>query len=69
MTPLQNKLMNSYETAYGSLVESRYVYYMALQRHWIKYEQYTMAMKMAEEIGAMLWSEIESANDSVEKGF
>lgn len=53
--------LNFYETSYGSLGESRYLYYFALDVNWISREQYNHAINLAEEIGAMLWSEMELA--------
>lgn len=53
--------LNFYEMSYGSLGESRYLYYFALDTDWIKNEQYKHAIKLGEEIGAMLWSEIKLA--------
>lgn len=50
--------LNFYETAYGSLAESRYLYYFTLQRQWITKEEYDRAIILGEEIGKMLWSEI-----------
>src|SRR3989338_9908192 len=58
--------LNFYETSYGSLGESRYLYYFALDEGWITKDEYNEAMKMAEEIGAMLWSEIMSAEKEAE---
>lgn len=52
--------LNFYETAYGSLGESRYLYYFALCREWIMREDYEQVIKLADEIGRMLWSEITS---------
>ncbi|MBT4121028.1 MAG: four helix bundle protein [Candidatus Magasanikbacteria bacterium] len=52
--------LNFYEISYGSLGESRYLYYFALDMDWIQKEEYSQAMVLAEEIGAMLWSEIEA---------
>lgn len=52
--------LNFYEMSYGSLGESRYLYYFALDTKWIKIDEYNNAMKVADEIGAMLWSEMSS---------
>lgn len=57
--------LNFYEISYGSLGESRYLYYFALDMKWIKKEEYDHAIKLADEIGAMLWSEIESSEESI----
>ena len=53
--------LNFYETAYGSLGESRYLYYyFALCRQWINKDEYDKAVQLADEVGRMLWSEITS---------
>ncbi|OGH71699.1 MAG: hypothetical protein A2921_03375 [Candidatus Magasanikbacteria bacterium RIFCSPLOWO2_01_FULL_43_20b] len=59
--------LNFYEIAYGSLGETRYLYYFALDEGWITKEGYTEAVKLADEIGAMLWSEIESVEDKADR--
>lgn len=56
-----------YETAYGSLSESRYLYYFALKETWITKEEYYYAVGIADEIGAMLWSEISTIEKQIEK--
>jgi four helix bundle protein len=59
--------LNFYEIAYGSLGESRYLYYFAFDEKWINHEEYRYAIDLAEEIGAMLWSEIELVEEMVKK--
>lgn len=54
----QKVQLNFYETSYGSLNESRYIYYLALDKKWITKEKYDKGNKLADEIGKMLWSEI-----------
>lgn len=61
--------LNQYETAYGSLVESRYIHYFAHQKGWINKDQFDRVYSMVEEMAAMLWSELDSTEDSIEKGF
>lgn len=61
--------LNFYEMSYGSLKESKYLFYFALDQKWISKDEYAEAIKLADEIGAMLWSEIESAQKSIDKGF
>lgn len=58
--------LNFYEMSYGSLGESRYLYYFSLDTNWIKREQYIYAINLAEEIGAMLWSEINSVEKLIQ---
>lgn len=57
--------LNFYEISYGSLGESRYIYYFALDEKWITKDDYRYVMNLTEEIGAMLWSEIEATEKSV----
>jgi len=59
--------LNSYETSYGSLHESIYLFGFSLEENWISQEQYNCGTKLADEIGAMLWSEIENAERSIKK--
>lgn len=58
-----------YEISYGSLGESEYLCYFALSENWINSEQYNKLIKMSDEIGKMLWSEITSVERSIEKGY
>lgn len=53
---------NFFETAYGSLHESLIILDFVNEEGWITKVQNDQAKKMADEIGAMLWSEIESKN-------
>lgn len=57
--------LNFYETSYGSLGESRYVYYLALCKEWITKEEYEHGNLLADEIGKMLWSEITSTEKTI----
>ncbi len=59
--------LNFYETAYGSLSESRYLYAFALKEKWILEPEYQQAEAMGEEIGAMLWSEITSVERDIDQ--
>ncbi len=56
-----------YEISYGSLGESRYLYDFALREKWIVETESALALKMADEIGAMLWSEIRSVEQDISK--
>ncbi|MBI4993177.1 MAG: four helix bundle protein [Candidatus Magasanikbacteria bacterium] len=58
--------LNFYEIAYGSLGETRYLYYFALDEGWITKNEYNEAIKLADEIGAMLWSEIDLVEDKAD---
>ena len=50
--------LNFLETSYGSLKESKYLVYFAYKENWISQEEDKGALGQAEEIGAMLWTEI-----------
>lgn len=46
---------NFIEVAYGSLKESKYLLHFSLIEGFISREEYSTAVKLAEDIGAMLW--------------
>jgi four helix bundle protein len=50
--------LNFLEISYGSLKESKYLLHFALVEKYLNEKDYEIALKMAEEIGAMLWTEI-----------
>ncbi|MBU0596584.1 four helix bundle protein [Patescibacteria group bacterium] len=50
-----------YENSYGSLKESKYLIYFCYTESYILQEDYDKLINMAEEIGAMLWSELNLA--------
>ena len=50
--------LQSYETAYGSLKESKYLVFFSYTENYIASTDYTTLTNLAEEIGKMLWSEI-----------
>ena len=52
--------LNFFETAYGSFRESKYLLYFAYKRKFIAEQKYQQGSKLVEEIGKMLWSEINS---------
>lgn len=51
---------NFWEISYGSLKESKYLLHFTLVEGYYKKEEYKKLMKLADEIGAMLWSSIKS---------
>lgn len=57
--------LNFLETSYGSLRETRYLIYFAWKQQWISKIQYDEALNRAEEIGAMLWTEIQNLDKKV----
>ena len=46
---------NFLEISYGSLKESKYLLHFSLVEKYISKEEYKKAIKLAEDIGAMLW--------------
>jgi len=59
--------LNFLETAYGSLKESKYLLYFSFKEKYLSKQEYLKAMKLAEEIGAMLWKTIQSMEKSMKK--
>jgi len=51
---------NFWETSYGSFKESKYLLHFSLVEKYLSKEDYQKAMKLAEEIGAMLWRALQS---------
>lgn len=49
-----------FENSYGSLKESKYLIYFSYTENYIKKEEYNRLLALFEEIGKMLWSELES---------
>jgi four helix bundle protein len=43
------------EISYGSLKESEYLLHFSLVENYLSENDYKLAMKLADEIGAMLW--------------
>jgi four helix bundle protein len=52
--------LNFLEISYGSLKECKYLLHFSLVEKFLDNENYQMVIKLAEEIGAMLWTEINS---------
>lgn len=55
--------LNFYEISYGLLQESIYIFEFALEAKWIVQDQFEAGMKLADEIGAMLWSELSALDE------
>lgn len=51
-------MLNFYETSYGSLQESIYVFYLSLELNYIKAEDYKLLFDLKESISKMLWKTI-----------
>lgn len=47
--------INFWEIAYGSLKESKYLLHFTLVEKYYDKKEYDEALKLADEIGAMLW--------------
>jgi len=52
-------MLNFYETSFGSLQESIYIFYLAVRLNYIEIEEYNRLFKSKEEISKMLWSTLE----------
>jgi four helix bundle protein len=57
--------LNFLETSYGSLKESKYLLHFSLVEKYINKEDYFLGLKLAEDIGAMLWTEISNINKAI----
>jgi len=52
----RNKVHKNFlEISYGSLKESKYLLYFSLTENYLSKTDYDRALKLSEEIGAMLW--------------
>lgn len=51
---------NFLEISYGSLKESKYLLHFSLVENYITKDDYEKAVKLAEDIGAMLWGTIKN---------
>jgi len=59
--------LNFYEQSYGSFKESKYLLYFSYKEKFIAQEDYNFGLQLAEEIGKMLWSEINKLEKSIMK--
>lgn len=50
-----------WEISYGSLKESKYLLHFSLVEGYVEKDDYEPALKLAEEIGAMLWHCLKTA--------
>ena len=57
--------LNFLEISYGSLRETKYLLYLSKCEKYINDNEYEFGFKLAEEIGAMLWTEIISLEKSI----
>lgn len=58
--------LNFFEMSYGSLKESKYLLYFSKKEDYIDEEKYITGLKLAEEIGAMLWTELSALEKKLE---
>jgi four helix bundle protein len=56
---------NFLETSYGSLRESRYLIYFSYKRKYIGADDMKSGINLADEIGAMLWTEIKNVEKKI----
>ncbi len=52
--------LNFLEISYGSLKESKYLLHFSLVENYLNKNDYAVGIKLAEELGAMLWPEIKN---------
>jgi four helix bundle protein len=52
--------LNFLEISFGSLKESKYLLHFSLVENYTGKDDYRMGLKMAEEISAMLWTEVDN---------
>ena len=59
--------LNFLEISYGSFKESKYLLHFSMSEQYLSIKDYEIGSKMADEIGAMLWTEISSLEKSLNK--
>lgn len=52
--------LNFLEISYGSLKETQYLIYFCFNEGLIEKDKYDELFKLADEVGAMLWTEIQN---------
>ncbi len=57
--------LNFLEISYGSLKEAEYILKLSLHEKYLTQKEYDQGAKLADEIGAMLWTEISSLDQSL----
>lgn len=57
--------LNFLEISYGSFKESKYLLYFSKQENFLTENDFVAGKKLAEEIGAMLWTELSSLQKSL----
>ena len=56
--------LNFLEISYGSFKESKYLLHFSMSEQYLSIKDYEIGSKMADEIGAMLWTEITNLDKS-----
>jgi len=57
--------LNFLRNSYASLKESKYLLYFSFKENYLDEKDYEIGVKMAEEIGAMLWQTIRKINHEI----
>ena len=57
--------LNFYETSHGSSQECKYIIFFAKTQKWIDQNEYDGGLKLADEIGRMLWSTIDLLENKI----
>lgn len=57
--------LNFIETSYGSLQESKYLLEFSLDEKYIDQREFEYGINLADQIGAMLWSEIQLISNKI----
>jgi len=60
--------LNFLEQSYGSFKESKYLLFFSYKQEFISQADYDYGLNLAEEIGAMLWSEVDKLEKSIKRG-
>jgi len=57
--------LNCLRISYGSLKETKYLLYFSLREEYLDGADYKKAIKLADEIGAMLWKTITNLKEKI----
>lgn len=57
--------LNFFEISYGSFKESKYLLFFSKKQRFITEDDYNKGLKLAEEIGKMLWKELTDLENSI----
>ncbi len=59
--------LNFLETSYGSFKESKYLLFFSNKQKFITQNDYNEGLRLAEEIGKMLWKELADLESSIKR--